>query len=588
MGLSQEQVLLYGSHFLSAFGDRLWQFAVPMLLMDVWQDTLLPSAITGFAVNGACVLLMTHVGSMVDHSPSRLAAMRWSILGEAFCITTAAVLFIPFVTALRAGGSEDIGGWAIASFAGILVLSVGAELTMRGGTLSLEKDWAVVLSRSLAGPEGFATKLSEINSAMRTVDLSCKLLGPAAFGFIAQYVGSLYPADSIAGRAARIEASVAIVAVWNLMFVPIEYFTLRNLYGRVAALRTRGSGQEHEHPLCHAMGDDLASPVARYTRVVLCAPSAAGAHGHSDVDFTDVEWDLLRKGFVVTKTSGPPLPHTHAHGYGTAGKFDSSITPHTHSLYFRQDAATEEIVQVPRPRPGYFQTLSAGWGRYAAHELFPALLGFCLLWFTVLDNGTLMTAYLRWRGLPQGWLAVSRGVGAGMGIVGTRCFPALMRLLGQGERDEALRQGALPHAGMLSVWMFWLMLLPVGVSFAVMGGHALEAWIMLGSVTVSRAALWMFDSTIQQLMQERIPAEIRGLVSGTHTSVCNLMLVLLGALGMVFSQPVQFTNLVVVSVANVFIAAFLYTYWYARQPGLKLHQALCCRPEKEEPRYNDL
>ncbi|TYZ68533.1 hypothetical protein PybrP1_000157, partial [[Pythium] brassicae (nom. inval.)] len=35
---------LYISHFLSAWGDRMWQFAVPILFMEVFVDTLLPSA----------------------------------------------------------------------------------------------------------------------------------------------------------------------------------------------------------------------------------------------------------------------------------------------------------------------------------------------------------------------------------------------------------------------------------------------------------------------------------------------------------------------------------------------------------------
>ena len=30
---------LYCSHFLSAWGDRMWQFAVPVLFMDIFLDT---------------------------------------------------------------------------------------------------------------------------------------------------------------------------------------------------------------------------------------------------------------------------------------------------------------------------------------------------------------------------------------------------------------------------------------------------------------------------------------------------------------------------------------------------------------------
>ena len=71
--------MLYISHFLSTFGDRMWQFAVPMLMMDVWTQTLLPSAITGFTVATSCVFFMPYIGALIDSSKTRINTMRISI-----------------------------------------------------------------------------------------------------------------------------------------------------------------------------------------------------------------------------------------------------------------------------------------------------------------------------------------------------------------------------------------------------------------------------------------------------------------------------------------------------------------------------
>ena len=36
---------LYGSHFMSAWGDRMWGMAVPLFLIDIFKSTLLPTGL---------------------------------------------------------------------------------------------------------------------------------------------------------------------------------------------------------------------------------------------------------------------------------------------------------------------------------------------------------------------------------------------------------------------------------------------------------------------------------------------------------------------------------------------------------------
>jgi iron-regulated transporter 1 len=67
--LHPNYVYIYVSHALSAFGDRMWQFAIPILFMEVWDDTLFPSAVFTFATYLAGFFMMPYVGDWVDRSP---------------------------------------------------------------------------------------------------------------------------------------------------------------------------------------------------------------------------------------------------------------------------------------------------------------------------------------------------------------------------------------------------------------------------------------------------------------------------------------------------------------------------------------
>ena len=58
--------MLFASHFLSAWGDRMWQFAVPLLLMEMFIDNFTPTAIYALVVYSSCVQFMPSIGTWVD------------------------------------------------------------------------------------------------------------------------------------------------------------------------------------------------------------------------------------------------------------------------------------------------------------------------------------------------------------------------------------------------------------------------------------------------------------------------------------------------------------------------------------------
>lgn len=49
------------------------------------------------------------------------------------------------------------------------------------------------------------------------------------------------------------------------------------------------------------------------------------------------------------------------------------------------------------------------WGTYFSQGVTPAALALALLYLTVMSFGTLMTAYLKWRGMAEAELSIYRG-----------------------------------------------------------------------------------------------------------------------------------------------------------------------------------
>ena len=155
-----------------------------------------------------------------------------------------------------------------------------------------------------------------------------------------------------------------------------------------------------------------------------------------------------------------------------------------------------------------------------------------------------MTAYLTWRGVDPAVVGASRGAGAIFGLVGTVVYPQLLRCNG----------GSVERAGLYSVWLFWICLVPGLVMFYIAGESNVSDYTVLSVMVVSRVGLWAFDLAVTQIMQEYISEEDRGIVNSTQTATMQVFscVILLG--GLIFSEPKQFIVLVTFSIFVVLAA----------------------------------
>ena len=165
-----------------------------------------------------------------------------------------------------------------------------------------------------------------------------------------------------------------------------------------------------------------------------------------------------------------------------------------------------------------------------------ASVSYCMVYFSVLDNGSIVAAYLRTEGISYSSLGITKAIGALFGIYGTFLTPWLHNRCG-------LR---LELVGMMTIWMFWLFLCPSGIQFVAKAffdsdvfteeKNVDDAYIILGCMSVARLPLWAFDLAENQMMQQHVGEDVRAQVNGVQVSVSQLFMIFVSVFAMIFSS----------------------------------------------------
>ncbi|GJN38638.1 hypothetical protein PR202_gb27698 [Eleusine coracana subsp. coracana] len=326
-----------------------------------------------------------------------------------------------------------------------------AALSTLAGTILIEREWVVVISSGHP-----PAVLTGINSVVRRIDLSCKLLAPVFSGFVISFVSA--------------QASAAVLALWNVASVGVEYWLFVSVYNGVPAL-----ADSNRRLRVRAVAD-AALPVSE-----IAAPAER-----------TTDW----RARLTEQLSVIPCWELWV-------------------VYVRQDVAL----------PG---------------------VALAILYFSVLSFGTLMTATLDWMGIPAYVISLARGFSAVVGIGATLLYPAVHSWV------STLR------TGLWSIWMQWCCLV-VCVASIWAGSSWASAWMLMAGVAASRLGLWMFDLAVMQLMQDEVPESERCVVGGVQNSLQSVFDLLTYIMGIVISDPRDFSQLVVLSFFLVTSAAAMYT-----------------------------
>uniref|UniRef100_A0A914VF87 Solute carrier family 40 member n=1 Tax=Plectus sambesii TaxID=2011161 RepID=A0A914VF87_9BILA len=217
-----------------------------------------------------------------------------------------------------------------------------------------------------------------------------------------------------------------------------------------------------------------------------------------------------------------------------------------------------------------------GWRSYYQQSVFPAALSLALLYLTVLDFDGITTGYAFSQGLPADVLALARGVGALMGIIGSVIYPLSRSKIG------------LVRTGFISFLLELLCLALCILSIWLPGSHFDPIGYFSGS-----GSLWMADLSITQIMQESIAEHERGVVNGVQSSANRLLSMIKDLLVIVLPDPRTFGLLIIISWLSILLGFLSYSVYSrrSRDHNLPIHglfsTVFCCNASSDERDNSD-
>ncbi|CAH2074306.1 unnamed protein product [Thlaspi arvense] len=205
---------LYLGYFLARWGARTWEFSVALYMIYLWPNSLFLTAMYGAVESGSTAIFGPIVGQMIDGMSYVRVLRLWLVTQNlSFIVAGGSVVALLLV--------PDLKSQNFPVFASLVVLTnlsgaIGVLSTL-AGTILIERDWVVVMSEGHS--PGVVTRM---NSVIRSIDLSSKLLSPVITGLIISFVS--------------LRASAITFAAWATITVWIEYYLFISVYNGVPAI----------------------------------------------------------------------------------------------------------------------------------------------------------------------------------------------------------------------------------------------------------------------------------------------------------------------------------------------------------------
>jgi iron-regulated transporter 1 len=174
----------------------------------------------------ASIYFSSSLGRWIDHEPNRLKTLLLTITVNRLSVIISCVFWVFIVQSndvnlhehsLFSISSEGI--WKHFLFFAAAVLGVSEKLSGSANMMSMERDWVVVL----AAPDGEAYDLTRLNSVMRRIDLTCKLIAPIIVSIIAS--------------ATSFKIAVLIVGAMSAASWTVEWWCAKRVWNHNPSLR---------------------------------------------------------------------------------------------------------------------------------------------------------------------------------------------------------------------------------------------------------------------------------------------------------------------------------------------------------------
>jgi solute carrier family 40 (iron-regulated transporter), member 1 len=192
---------------LTRSGDQAWDFAVPIVLLQIFPGNLRIAALYYLHVRIATVLTLPHLAQTIDHI-NRWKAARLGIFIQLIGVIGGFLSVYTVLQALNHGfGSIEF----IIAFVALVISGVVSQLGSSFMEISVANDLA---------PSTFeGQELSKFNSRLRQVDLFTEVVSPVLAGSILLFSTADHPL-----------CGFGLIAFWNVASFLPEYGILKSVF----------------------------------------------------------------------------------------------------------------------------------------------------------------------------------------------------------------------------------------------------------------------------------------------------------------------------------------------------------------------
>ena len=512
--------LLCCSHFLSSWGDRMWNFAVPLFLLSLESYDLKLPAAYGLATTATVLLFGPIVGDWIDRA-GRLSAIKTTIAVQNFFVIINSVLLLVYLSKREIVSETNF----VLVQCLTIVFGCISNLASCSNAIIIQKDWVVVVS---AGDSNF---LADLNSWMRRIDLVTKCIAPPLCGIFLdqlQHVGGL-----------------VFIAGWNLVSMVLEYFLLKKVYKNVPSLAIRKKLiTEHVRNKKNSVENDDQEE-SSFTK---------------DIKESQTEFNELSFKTKTNNTNEAFLTKLVSKERETfLGKISNGVSS------FRTGWNLFFIQPIALPCFGFsllyltvlgFGTITVS---YAYSQCLSELLMGILTAAAALSGiiATLIYPPLRRKfGLIKSGIicAVSQTITLFLSLTSIFLDGSPFYLVSQNSMKKIIIN---KDFNLTSVETEQDVFIKCNEEFDLPSSFSSIAILMTG-VILARVGLWGFDLTITQLIQENVLESERGVFNGVHSALNNLMDLMMYVLVIIFPQFSKFGLLVIISVLSTISCYVMY------------------------------
>uniref|UniRef100_A0AAQ4Q299 Solute carrier family 40 member n=2 Tax=Gasterosteus aculeatus aculeatus TaxID=481459 RepID=A0AAQ4Q299_GASAC len=528
--------LIYMGHALSTWGDRMWNFAVAVFLVELYGNSLLLTAVYGLVVAGSVLLLGAIIGDWVDKNP-RLKVAQTSLLVQNSCVIVCGILLM-VVFNFKEQLAELYNGWVLTTCY-ILVITIAniANLASTATSITIQRDWVVVV----AGQD--SSKLADMNATVRIIDQLTNILAPMLVGQIMSFGSHFIGCGFISG--------------WNLCSMCLEYALLWKVYQKTPALASKAGQKEQQQEMKQLSPskdsesgqspEDSFLPLMNDTSVA-AKPDSAKQQGCCYQMSEPLR--TLKAGWVAYYNqniffAGMSL----AFLYMTVLGFDCITTGYAYTQGL--NGSVLSLLMGASAVAGICGTVAFTWVRKKCGLIRTGFIsGTAQLCCLVLCVVSVFAP-----GSPFD-LSVSPFQDIYTHLIGEKMLPEAEHVLaGLNATTAAPAEEVPPLQSYMSVSL------------------------LFAGVIAARVGLWSFDLTVTQLIQENVIESERGVINGVQNSMNYLLDLLHFIMVILAPNPEAFGLLVIISVSFVAMGHMMYFGFAFKSLGSRLF--LCCSQEQK-------